>query len=128
MTKAEFERAVRLREEPLLCEALYWLVGELYDHIHKKRQPTIDRDDWLQEGVLLCYERLNRHPMPWGFFPEIYDPFPMGAEVKSYEQTNLFRMFTTILAGHFQQITRKPKNYNHLKAKYKSFLKNRTSP
>jgi len=122
MTKTEFERAVSQRKEPLLCEAFSWLVGELYDHIHKKRQPAIDRDDWIQEGVLFCYERLNRHPGPWGFFPEMSDPLPVDAEVKSYEMP-LMRMFTTILVSHFQQLDRKPKNYNHLKDKYKSYLK-----
>lgn len=57
----------------------------------------IDKEDALQEGVLVCLSKINR-----------FDP----------ERGKAFNWFTTIILNHFRQLYRSCKNDLNLKKKY----------
>ena len=60
----------------------------------------IDIDDAVQEGVLVCFEKLGR------FNPKI---------------GKAFNYMTTCILNHFKQLYRSAKNYNELKKRYQDF-------
>jgi len=61
----------------------------------------IDVDDAIQEGVMICFEKIDR-----------FDP----AKGKA------FNYMTTCILNHFRQLYRTARNYNELKKKYLAFL------
>lgn len=61
----------------------------------------VDKDDALQEGVMICFEKLHR-----------FDP-KLG---------RAFNFCTTIILNHYRQLYRTAKNYNELKSKYHKYL------
>lgn len=61
----------------------------------------IDIDDAIQEGVLICFEKINR-----------FDP----------RKGKAFNYMTTCILNHFRQLYRSARNYNELKKRYHSFL------
>jgi DNA-directed RNA polymerase specialized sigma24 family protein len=61
----------------------------------------IDIDDAVQEGVMICFEKIDR------FNPEI---------------GKAFNYMTTCILNHFRQLYRTARNYNELKKKYRDFL------
>lgn len=61
----------------------------------------IDIDDAIQEGVLICFEKINR-----------FDP----------RKGKAFNYMTTCILNHFRQLYRSARNYNELKRKYQNFL------
>jgi len=61
----------------------------------------IDVDDAIQEGVMICFEKIDR-----------FDP----AKGKA------FNYMTTCILNHFRQLYRTARNYNELKKKYHDFL------
>jgi hypothetical protein len=61
----------------------------------------IDIDDAVQEGVMICFEKIDR------FNPEI---------------GKAFNYMTTCILNHFRQLYRTARNYNELKKKYHDFL------
>jgi DNA-directed RNA polymerase specialized sigma subunit len=64
----------------------------------------IDQDDAVQEGVLVCFEKLDK-----------FDPRVGKA----------FNYMTTCILNHFKQLYRSAKNYNELKKKYQDFTKDK---
>lgn len=66
----------------------------------------IDRDDALQEGVLVCFQKLH------GFNPEL---------------GRAFNYLTTVILNTYRQLYRNSKNYNELKKKYHDHIANRTA-
>lgn len=63
----------------------------------------IDTDDAVQEGVLICFEKIDR-----------FDP----------RKGKAFNYMTTCILNHFRQLYRTARNYNELKRKYGDFLQN----
>ena len=61
----------------------------------------IDPDDSVQEGVLICFEKLDRFDPRFG---------------------KAFNYMTTCILNHFRQLYRTARNYNELKRKYLDFL------
>lgn len=61
----------------------------------------IDIDDAIQEGVLICFEKIDR-----------FDP----------RKGKAFNYMTTCVLNHFRQLYRSARNYNELKKRYSSFL------
>ena len=60
----------------------------------------IDIDDAVQEGVLVCFEKLGRFNQKIG---------------------KAFNYMTTCILNHFKQLYRSAKNYNELKKRYQDF-------
>jgi DNA-directed RNA polymerase specialized sigma subunit len=61
----------------------------------------IDIDDAIQEGVLICFEKIDR-----------FDP----------RKGKAFNYMTTCILNHFRQLYRSARNYNELKKRYHNFL------
>ena len=60
----------------------------------------IDSDDALQEGVVICFEKVDRFVSKKG---------------------RAFNYMTTCILNHFRQLYRSARNYNELKKKYHDF-------
>lgn len=60
----------------------------------------IDQDDAIQEGVMICFEKVDR-----------FDP----------SKGKAFNYMTTCILNHFKQLYRSARNYNELKRKYLDF-------
>lgn len=65
----------------------------------------IDPDDAIQEGVLICFEKIDR-----------FDP----------SKGKAFNYMTTCIFNHLKQHHRTIRNYNELKRKYHNFLQDTT--
>lgn len=61
----------------------------------------IDQDDAIQEGVMICFEKIDR-----------FDP----------EKGKAFNYMTTCILNHFRQMYRTARNYNELKKRYLDFV------
>ena len=61
------------------------------------RFSLIDSDDATQEGVMICFDKINR-----------FDP----------DKGKAFNYMTTCILNHFRQLYRSAKNYQELKKKY----------
>jgi DNA-directed RNA polymerase specialized sigma subunit len=68
----------------------------------------IDIDDAIQEGVLICFEKVDR-----------FNPNYRG---KSGQKAKAFNYMTTCVMNHFRQLYRSSRNYDELKRKYTNFL------
>lgn len=68
----------------------------------------IDKDDALQEGVMICFEKIDR-----------YDPNHVG---KNGQKSKAFNYMTTCCLNHYRQLYRTAKNYIELKRKYQEFV------
>jgi DNA-directed RNA polymerase specialized sigma subunit len=93
------------KSQKILAEAFYILSENI---IRAFKFQMIDRDDMLQEGAMICFEKLNR-----------FDPnytTPQGVKSKA------FNYFTTCTLNHFRQLYRTAKNYKQLKERYFEFL------
>lgn len=64
----------------------------------------IDIDDAIQEGVLICFEKIDR-----------FDP----------RKGKAFNYMSTCILNHFRQLYRSARNYNELKKRYHTFLRER---
>lgn len=107
---ARFNKAKEKKEKNLkefeesqkeLADAFYLLSKNI---IKAFKFQMVDKDDALQEGVMICFEKLHR-----------FDP-------------NLGRAFnfcTTIILNHFRQLYRTAKTYNEFKSRYHSYLTNK---
>ena len=87
--KKEFEES-----QLELATAFYTLANNI---IRAFKFNMIDKDDALQEGVLICFDKLHR-------FDE--------------NRGNCFAFFTQIQCNHYKQLYRTAKNYNELKVRY----------
>jgi len=65
----------------------------------------IDSDDQIQEGVMICFEKIDR-----------FDP----------KKGKAFNYMTTCILNHFRQMYRTSRNYNELKRKYQLYLQRQT--
>jgi len=61
----------------------------------------IDDDDAIQEGVMICFEKVDR-----------FDP----------RKGKAFNYMTTCILNHFRQMYRTARHYNELKKKYLAYL------
>ena len=61
----------------------------------------IDQDDAVQEGVMICFEKVDR-----------FDP----------SKGKAFNYMTTCILNHFKQLYRSARNYNDLKRRYSDFV------
>ena len=86
-----------------LAEAFYLLAKNI---IRAFRFQLVDKDDALQEGVMICFEKLHR-----------FNP----------EKGRAFNFCTTIILNHYRQLYRTAKNYNELKVKYHEYLSDNES-
>lgn len=68
------------------------------------RYEGIDIDDAIQEGVLICFEKVDRFDSRRG---------------------KAFNYMTTCIINHYRQIYRSVKNYNELKKRYGVFLQDK---
>lgn len=84
--------------EQLLTQAFYTLAENL---VRFAKFNLIDSDDALQEGVVICFEKIDR-----------FDP----------RKGKAFNYMTTCVLNHFRQLYRSARNYNELKKKYHDFL------
>jgi len=66
-----------------------------------------DIDDAVQEGVLICFEKIDR-----------FDP----------DKGKAFNYLTTCVFNHFRQLYRSAKHYNELKMKYSDFIQSQLHP
>lgn len=64
----------------------------------------IDVDDAIQEGVLICFEKIDR-----------FDP----------RKGKAFNYMTTCILNHYRQLYRSARNYNELKKRYHVFLQDK---
>lgn len=87
-----------LESESLLANAFYTLSENL---VRYAKFNLIDSDDALQEGVVICFEKIDR-----------FDP----------SKGKAFNYMTTCILNHFRQLYRSARNYNELKKKYHDFL------
>lgn len=84
-----------------LTKAFYSISKNL---IRKYKFSNVDRDDALQEGVLICFEKIER-----------FDP-TLGSKA--------FNFCTTIILNHFRQLYRYAKNQSDLKKRYQQHILN----
>lgn len=81
-----------------LAAAFYTLSENLVKYA---RFNLIDPDDAVQEGVMICFEKVDRFDSRKG---------------------RAFNYMTTCILNHFRQLYRTARNYNELKKKYHDFL------
>lgn len=81
-----------------LTTAFYLLSENI---VRYRKFNLIDPDDAIQEGVMICFEKVDR-----------FDP----------EKGKAFNYMTTCIINHFRQLYRTARNYNELKKKYHDFL------
>lgn len=86
----------KLKDE--LTVAFYLLSENI---VRYRKFNLIDPDDAVQEGVLICFEKVDR-----------FDPTKGKA----------FNYMTTCIINHFRQLYRTARNYNELKKKYQDHL------
>jgi hypothetical protein len=89
----EFEEA-----EKLLAAAFYTLSENI---VRYAKFNLIDQDDAIQEGVVICFEKIDR-----------FNP----------SKGKAFNYMTTCILNHFRQLYRTARNYNELKKRYHNFL------
>lgn len=111
---ARFRKAKRMaKRKPVefedaqieLAKAFYLLAKNI---VRAFKFQLVDKDDALQEGVMICFEKLHR-----------FDPNYCGPQGK---KATAFNFCTTIILNHYRQLYRTAKNYNELKLKYHEFL------
>lgn len=66
----------------------------------------IDQDDAIQEGVMICFDKINRFDSRKG---------------------KAFNYMTTCILNHFRQLYRTSRNYNELKMRYLKHIQNLSS-
>lgn len=84
--------------ESQLAHAFYILSENIANYA---KFSGIDIDDAIQEGVLICFEKIDR-----------FDP----------RKGKAFNYMTTCILNHFRQLYRSARNYNELKKRYHLFL------
>ena len=81
-----------------LALAFYTLSENIVNYA---RFNLIDPDDAVQEGVMICFEKIDRFDSRKG---------------------KAFNYMTTCILNHFRQLYRTARNYNELKRKYLRYL------
>lgn len=85
-----------------LAYAFYLLTNNI---VRYAKFNLIDQDDAVQEGVLICFEKLDKFDPRFG---------------------KAFNYMTTCILNHFKQLYRSAKNYNELKRKFQEHTNNQT--
>jgi hypothetical protein len=100
LTEAEFGKVVSCYQESQkeLAAEFYKLSENI---VRYAKFNLIDQDDAIQEGVMICFEKIDR-----------FDP----------RKGKAFNYMTTCILNHFRQLYRTARNYNELKKKYHDFL------
>lgn len=98
--KIELDRASAdfLQSQKDLAGAFYALSENL---VRYAKDIIVDSDDAIQEGVMICFEKIDR-----------FNP----------EKGKAFNYMTTCILNHYRQIYRTSKNYKLLKEKYRDFM------
>lgn len=81
-----------------LAKAFYTLSENI---VRYAKFNLIDPDDSVQEGVLICFEKLDRFDPKFG---------------------KAFNYMTTCILNHFKQLYRSARNYTELKKKYQEHI------
>lgn len=84
-----------------LATAFYTLSENI---VRYARFNLIDEDDAVQEGVMICFEKIDR-----------FDP----------RKGKAFNYMTTCILNHFRQLYRTARNYNEFKKRYHDHLQNK---
>lgn len=93
--------AYKEHQDQLACA--FYLLSENIARFYAKFS-GIDVDDAIQEGVLICFEKIDR-----------FDP----------RKGKAFNYMTTCILNNHRQLHRSARNYNELKRKYHTFLQNK---
>jgi hypothetical protein len=88
-----------------LTDAFYLLAENI---IRAFNFQLIDKDDALQEGVMICFEKVGR-----------FNPNYIG---KNGQKAKAFNYLTTCCLNHYRQLYRTAKNYIELKKRYQDFV------
>jgi len=96
------EACVNLKEHQEQLAYAFYILSENIANYAKFN--GIDIDDCIQEGVLICFEKIDR-----------FDP----------RKGKAFNYMTTCILNHFRQLYRSNRNYNELKKRYLVFLHDR---
>lgn len=88
-----------------LTDAFYLLAENI---IRAFNFQLIDKDDALQEGVMICFEKIDR-----------FNPNYVG---KNGQKAKAFNYLTTCCLNHYRQLYRTAKNYIELKKRYQDFV------
>jgi DNA-directed RNA polymerase specialized sigma24 family protein len=88
-----------------LTDAFYLLAENI---IRAFNFQLIDKDDALQEGVMICFEKVDR-----------FNPNYIG---KNGQKAKAFNYLTTCCLNHYRQLYRTAKNYIELKKRYQDFI------
>ena len=99
-SQLDFSLAVKDHTESKedLAHAFYTLSENI---VRYAKFQLIDEDDAIQEGVMICFEKIDR-----------FDP----------RKGKAFNYMTTCILNHFRQLYRTARNYNELKKKYLKHL------
>lgn len=82
----------------------FLLLSENLANYYINRYSGVGVDDATQEGVMICFEKIDR-----------FDP----------DKGKAFSYMTTCIVNHFRQIYRSNKNYTELKKKYFHYLQDK---
>lgn len=85
-----------------LAKAFYTLAENI---IRAFKFQMVDKDEALQEGVMICFEKIHK-----------FDPAIGKA----------FAFCTAIILNHYKQLYRSAKSYNEFKIKYHQYLYNKS--
>lgn len=98
--KKEYEKTLSDYEsiQKNLAVAFYTLSENI---VRYAKFNLIDPDDSVQEGVLICFEKLDRFDPRYG---------------------KAFNYMTTCILNHFKQLYRSARNYSELKKKYQEHM------
>lgn len=96
------EACVGYRDYQQQLAAAFYLLSENIANWAKFSR--IDIDDAIQEGVLICFEKIDR-----------FDP----------RKGKAFNYMSTCILNHFRQLYRGARNYDELKKRYHKFLQDR---
>lgn len=100
---AQYQNGVSRISANKFALALYELAGKSVDYINRHSVINIDREDAIQECVMLGFDKVSRY--------------------KPTKDSKAYNFFITCMLGHLRQIFRTKKNYQELKEHYKRFLK-----
>jgi DNA-directed RNA polymerase specialized sigma subunit len=93
------------KAERQLADAFYILADNI---IRAFKFQLIDRDDMMQEGAIICLDKLH-----------CFDP---NYVTESGNRSKAFNYFTTCILNHFRQLYRTAKNFKQFKERYFEFL------
>jgi len=97
----EYHKSIHRESQNKLAFAFYTLSENIVKYA---KFNLIDEDDAIQEGVMTCFEKIDR-----------FDP----------RKGKAFNYMTTCILNHFRQMYRTVRNYNEFKKRYHDHLQNK---